>query len=237
MLCKIILTFRKSVPSPAKRWQSDNWGSLRVSWTSKPCPFQTWGRRGGVGGRVFDETLFRIFAKHETRENAPVFRETFASFASFTKRNFVKNPSGWGWLPSPPTASTKLSPNPPPHVHSKYTTHNTQPSYSPTPLPTTHIVNTLPTPSSRPPHIYFTHVHPTYMYFTHVLHQSHIPTPYPPHQKHQPLPLLRPGPLLQPTPLPKTPRTPTFCRRLRKVINHYIKVMQGPENSQPICWK
>jgi hypothetical protein len=28
--------------------------------------------------RVFDETLFRIFAKHE---NATVFRETFASFA------------------------------------------------------------------------------------------------------------------------------------------------------------
>ncbi len=29
---------------------------------------------------VFDETLFRIFAKHETREHAPVFRETFAGF-------------------------------------------------------------------------------------------------------------------------------------------------------------
>jgi hypothetical protein len=38
--------------------------------------------------KVFDETLFRIFAKHETRENAPVFRETFASFASFTRSNF-----------------------------------------------------------------------------------------------------------------------------------------------------
>ncbi len=31
--------------------------------------------------RVFDETLYRILVKHETRENAPVFRETFASFA------------------------------------------------------------------------------------------------------------------------------------------------------------
>jgi hypothetical protein len=38
--------------------------------------------------RVFDETLFRIFAKHETHENAPVFREIFASFASFARSNF-----------------------------------------------------------------------------------------------------------------------------------------------------
>ncbi len=38
--------------------------------------------------RVFDETLFRIFAKHETREYAPVFREIFASFASFARSNF-----------------------------------------------------------------------------------------------------------------------------------------------------
>ncbi len=41
-----------------------------------------------VSCRVFDETLFRIFAKHETRENAPVFRETFANFASFARSNF-----------------------------------------------------------------------------------------------------------------------------------------------------
>jgi hypothetical protein len=41
-----------------------------------------------VQTRVFDETLFRIFAKHETRENAPVFRETFASFASSNFRDF-----------------------------------------------------------------------------------------------------------------------------------------------------
>ncbi len=38
--------------------------------------------------RVFDETLFRIFAKYETRKNAPVFREIFASFASFARSNF-----------------------------------------------------------------------------------------------------------------------------------------------------
>jgi hypothetical protein len=38
--------------------------------------------------RAFDETLFRIFAKHETRENAPLFRETFANFASFARSNF-----------------------------------------------------------------------------------------------------------------------------------------------------
>ncbi len=44
----------------------------------------------GVRGvpRVFDETLFRIFAKHEIHENAPVFREIFASFASFARSNF-----------------------------------------------------------------------------------------------------------------------------------------------------
>ncbi len=38
--------------------------------------------------RVFDETLFRIFAKHETHEISPVFREIFASFASFARSNF-----------------------------------------------------------------------------------------------------------------------------------------------------
>ncbi len=38
--------------------------------------------------RVFDETLFRIFAKHETRENAHVFRKTFASFARSNFRDF-----------------------------------------------------------------------------------------------------------------------------------------------------
>ncbi len=38
-----------------------------------------WSR--GVMIRVFDESLFRIFAKHETRENAPMFRKTFVSFA------------------------------------------------------------------------------------------------------------------------------------------------------------
>ncbi len=42
----------------------------------------------GLHIRVFDETLFRIFAKHETRENSPVFRETFASFVSFARSNF-----------------------------------------------------------------------------------------------------------------------------------------------------
>ncbi len=35
--------------------------------------------------RVFDETLFRIFAKHETHENAPVIRENFASFAKLSR--------------------------------------------------------------------------------------------------------------------------------------------------------
>jgi hypothetical protein len=40
------------------------------------------------GGRVFDETLFRIFAKHKTRGNAPVFREIFASFARSNFRDF-----------------------------------------------------------------------------------------------------------------------------------------------------
>ncbi len=35
----------------------------------------------GIGCRVFDKILFMIFAKHETHENAPVFRETFANFA------------------------------------------------------------------------------------------------------------------------------------------------------------
>ncbi len=43
--------------------------------------------RGAI--RVFDETLFWIFAKHETRENAPVFRETFANFATFARSNFA----------------------------------------------------------------------------------------------------------------------------------------------------
>ncbi len=38
--------------------------------------------------RVFDEILFRTFAKHETRENGPVFRETFASFARSNFRDF-----------------------------------------------------------------------------------------------------------------------------------------------------
>ncbi len=38
--------------------------------------------------RVFDETIFRIFVKHKTRENAPVFRETFARFVSFARSNF-----------------------------------------------------------------------------------------------------------------------------------------------------
>ncbi len=38
--------------------------------------------------RVFDETLFRIFAKHKNRENAPVFRETFTSFANSNFRDF-----------------------------------------------------------------------------------------------------------------------------------------------------
>jgi hypothetical protein len=41
-----------------------------------------------VTRRVFDETLFRIFAKRETRENAPEFRETFASFAKSNFRDF-----------------------------------------------------------------------------------------------------------------------------------------------------
>jgi hypothetical protein len=45
-----------------------------------------------ITSRVFDETLFRIFAKHETRENAPVFRETFASFlrSNFRERDSRK---------------------------------------------------------------------------------------------------------------------------------------------------
>jgi hypothetical protein len=38
--------------------------------------------------RVFEETFFMIFAKHETRENAPVFRETFASFGRSNFCNF-----------------------------------------------------------------------------------------------------------------------------------------------------
>ncbi len=36
--------------------------------------------------RVFDKTLFRIFAKHETRENAPVFCE----FREFGKIKFTR---------------------------------------------------------------------------------------------------------------------------------------------------
>ncbi len=39
--------------------------------------------------RVFDETLFRIFAKHETRKNAPVFRK-FREFHEFRKIKFSR---------------------------------------------------------------------------------------------------------------------------------------------------
>ncbi len=46
------------------------------------CHEKLSNRQGTPAIRVFDETLFRIFAKHETRKNAPVFRETFASFAN-----------------------------------------------------------------------------------------------------------------------------------------------------------
>ncbi len=38
--------------------------------------------------RVFDETLFRIFPKHETLYNAPVFPGTFANFARSNFRDF-----------------------------------------------------------------------------------------------------------------------------------------------------
>ncbi len=61
-----------------------------VSAAAKPLgsvlPFSR--RIFSVRDRVFDETLFRIFAKHEIHENAPVFREIFASFASFAQSNF-----------------------------------------------------------------------------------------------------------------------------------------------------
>jgi hypothetical protein len=38
-----------------------------------------WSR--GVMIRVFEEPLFKIFAKHKTHENAAMFRKTFVSFA------------------------------------------------------------------------------------------------------------------------------------------------------------
>ncbi len=66
---KFLLTKNKLLP---RNWQK---------WTNVVM-----NRR--IRSRIFDETLFMIFVKHETRENAPVFRETLARFARSNFRDF-----------------------------------------------------------------------------------------------------------------------------------------------------